>query len=65
MAFIPLALQLLPLVPALINGVDQIIRTIRADPATPADTKAQLDALSAKLAAAVEHVANAPEPKDS
>lgn len=65
MAFLPLALQLLPLIPALIDNAIKIANAIRHDPMTPEDVKAELDALEARLLEVVERVKNAPLPTPS
>ena len=49
MAMIPLAVALLPLLPPLVQGILDIIDRVKDDPATPADAKAQLDAISDQL----------------
>ncbi len=62
MAIIPLAMQLLPLVPGLIDSAVKIVDALKSDPATPADAKAELEQVSANLKLAVERVKNAPLP---
>ena len=62
MAFIPIALQLLPLIPGMVEGLFKIVEVVRADPSTPAEAKAELDGLSERLAACVEKVKHAPLP---
>ena len=52
---IPLAL-LLPLVPALVKNVLTLIRALRDNPETPAETKAKLDALQARLEETAQEV---------
>ena len=49
MAFVPLALALLPLVPQLIDSAMKIVQAARSDPATPEEMKGTLDALDARL----------------
>lgn len=49
MAFVPIALQLLPMIPGLVESVVKIVQAIRQDPATPEAVKAQLDDVEARL----------------
>lgn len=56
MAFVPIALQLAPLIPGLIQSIVTIVNSVRADPALPEEMKAQLDALSAALDEVAERV---------
>lgn len=49
MAFIPLALQLLPLIPGFIEGTMKIIDVVKGDPNISEATRIELDALSATL----------------
>ena len=44
-----LAVVLLPLLPAAVKSILDIINAVKSDPATPEDAKAQLDAISAQL----------------
>jgi len=52
-----LLLMLIPLIPGLISSVSQIIDAIRIHPDTPAQVKAQLDAVAAHLDEAARKVA--------
>jgi len=52
----PLALTLIPMLPGLVQTVWQIIDAVRNDDATPAETKAKLDQISADLQAVVAQV---------
>ena len=49
MAFIPIAIQLLPLIPSLVENVIKIVEAIRHDPVTDVEIKASLEAVSARL----------------
>ena len=49
MAFIPIAIQLLPLIPSLVENVIKIVEAIRHDPVTSEEAKADLEAISARL----------------
>lgn len=51
MAFVPLAVTLLPLIPQFVNTVLNLVDAVRRDPGLPEEDKALLDALSADLAA--------------
>lgn len=46
---IPLAVQLIPLIPSLLAGILDIVDAVKNDPAVPADARASLDALSLDL----------------
>lgn len=56
MAMIPIALQLLPLIPSLIDNALKVVDAVRQDPATPEEAKADLAAVSDRLNAIVERV---------
>lgn len=62
MAFIPLALTLLPLIPGLIDNAIKIVNAVRQDPMTPEEAKAELDAAAARLEEVLVRVKNAPLP---
>lgn len=49
MAMIPIALQLLPLIPDLVSNVIKLVNAVRHDPATPEEAKADLDAVAVRL----------------
>lgn len=59
-AIIPVALQLLPMIPSLIDNALKIVEVLRGDPATPEEARATLDELSVKLAGIVERVRQVP-----
>lgn len=56
MAFIPIALQLLPLIPGLVDNALKIVDAVKSDPATPADVKESLEEVSRHLDDAVARV---------
>lgn len=53
---IGIVLQLLPIIPGLIESVMRITSVVRADPSTPDEVKTELDALNARLVLAVAAV---------
>lgn len=57
MAYVPLAVALLPLLPAAVQSILDIINAVKNDAATPEDAKVQLDAISAQLDAVAAQVA--------
>ena len=61
-AILPLAIQLLPLIPGLISSAMEVVRIVKADPTTPADVKKELDELEARLNFALGRVQSAPLP---
>lgn len=64
MAFIPLALTLLPLIPSLIDNAIKIVNAVRHDPMTPEQAKAELDAAAARLEETLVRVKNVKLPGD-
>jgi len=48
-SILPLALQLLPLIPPAVKGVTDLINTILRHPETPEEARAQLAEISAQL----------------
>lgn len=53
----PLAAALIPLIPGLLQSVLSIVNTIRNQPETPEEQKAQLDAISVQLDDVAQQVA--------
>ena len=63
MAFIPIAIQLLPLIPGLIESVVKVVETIAGAPETPEETRAELTAVSERLREVLEKVKQARLPE--
>ena len=64
MAMILPILQLLPLVPVLVESAFKIVTAIRNSPGTPEEAKPLLDDLSVKLQAVIERVKTVKLPGD-
>ena len=59
-AAIPLAMQVIPLLPGAIEALLKIINVVRADPQTPAEAKPALEAAAERLLEAKRTVAEVP-----
>ncbi len=49
MAVLPLAIQIVPLIPGLIADILNVVHVIKNHPTTPDDVKAQLDQIAVEL----------------
>lgn len=53
---VPLAIALIPEIPQLVTSISNMVKAIRDDPQTPAQAKAQLDAIATRLDQTAEEV---------
>jgi len=56
MAVVPIVIQLLPLLPTLVNLTLQLTEALKSDPTTPPEAKAKLLELSVRLKATMDAV---------